>query len=81
MSARASGALSPLTDSGETIGFALAIALRIRTERLLGARFGTSTGMPRIASIPVASPMWPPYSFTDCEIAPMLRLTPAPSGQ
>ena len=65
-------------DSGEAIGLAEAIAALIRVEV---ARLGTSTGVPRIASIDVASATLPPYSLTDCEIAPMLRLTPAASGQ
>ena len=42
---------------------------------------GGSVGLARIDSIGVASPTLPPYAPTDCEMAPMLRLTPAPSGQ
>ena len=42
---------------------------------------GASTGLPRIASIGVASTTLPPYSPTDSETAPMLRATPAASGQ
>jgi hypothetical protein len=34
-----------------------------------------------ICSIGVASTTLPPYSPIDSEIAPMLRLVPAPSGQ
>jgi hypothetical protein len=56
---------------------AFAIAAFIRAD--VAARLGTSTGVPRIASIDVASATLPPYSLTDCEIAPMTRLTPAPS--
>ena len=42
---------------------------------------GGSTGSARIASIGVARPTAPPYSPIPSEIAPMLRATPAPSGQ
>jgi hypothetical protein len=44
-------------------------------------RPGTSTGVPRIASIDVASAILPPYSLTDCEIAPITRCVPCASGQ
>ena len=58
--------------------FALAFAADLPA---VAGRAGTSTGVPRIASIEVASAILPPYSLTDCEIAPMFRFTPAPSGQ
>ena len=44
-------------------------------------RPGTSTGVPMIASIGVASAAFPPYSLIDSEIAPITRFVPAPSGQ
>src|SRR4051794_14893482 len=91
----ATGALSPLTVSGETIGRALASAAFIRADGLgsgcaAAARLasaaaddlpGTSTGVPMIASIGVASTTLPPYAKTDCEIAPITRITPASPGQ
>ena len=40
---------------------------------------GGSGGVPRIASIGVASTTSPPYSPSDSEIAPTLRFVPAPS--
>ena len=42
---------------------------------------GGSVGLASISSIGVARPALPPYSPIDCEIAPMLRFVPAPSGQ
>ena len=60
---------------------ALAAPARADALPVVAARRGTSTGVPMIASIDVASATFPPYSFTDCEIAPMLRATPAPSVQ
>jgi hypothetical protein len=78
VSAFASPASSPLTESGDAIGLARAIAAFIRAD---AGRLGTSTGVPRIASIDVASAIFPPYSLTDCEIAPITRCTPAASGQ
>src|SRR3954454_22341602 len=82
----ATGELSPLTVNGATIGRALASAARIRAESvaLVAAADGlpgTPTGVARIHSIGVASASLPPYAFTDSEIAPITRLTPAPSGQ
>ena len=64
-----------MTVSGAAIGRAVA-----RTARACRA-CGASTGVPRIASIGVASTTLPPYSPTDSEIAPMLRDTPAASAQ
>ena len=71
VSAFASGAFSPLTESGAAIGFALRDRrLHPRRRRPRSAR---RPGVPRIASIDVASATLPPYSLTDCEIAPITR--------
>jgi hypothetical protein len=42
---------------------------------------GGLVGLASIDSIGVARPAVPPYSPIDCEIAPMLAVPPAPSGQ
>ena len=67
--------MRPVTVSGAASGLARASAER--------ADFacGASTGVPRIASIGVASATLPPYSPTDSEIAPMLRAVPCASAQ
>ena len=44
-------------------------------------RPGTSTGVPMMASIGVASATLPPYSLIDSAIAPITRWVPASSGQ
>jgi hypothetical protein len=70
-----SRALRPVTVSGAASGFARASVARAGFAR------GASTGLPRIASIGVASTTLPPYSPIASEIAPMLRCAPAASGQ
>ena len=59
--------------------------LRAGHQRAVAARgpcrCGASTGVPRIASIGVASTTSPPYSPSDSEIAPALRSVPCSSRQ
>ncbi len=66
---------SPVIVSGDESGLARA------SVEAAGVACGASTGLPRIASIGVASATFPPYSPIDSEIAPMLRGVPWPSGQ
>ena len=87
--ARPSCGETPLIVSGASIGFVptrrrrrIAAAARGEAAPPPAARArGGSAGLERIASIGVASATLPPYSPIEVETAPMLRCTPAASGQ